>query len=51
MTDIAFGAPGIQPTFAAGDKDLVSTSLGSSRVWLTVGVLFTSRSWIRRIPP
>jgi glucoamylase len=34
---IAFGAPGIPPTFAAGDKDLVATALGSSRVWLTIG--------------
>ncbi len=31
------GAPGIPPTFAAGDKDLVLTALGSSRVWATVG--------------
>ncbi len=33
----AFGAPGIAPTFAAGDKDLVTTALGSNRVWVTVG--------------
>ena len=33
----AFGAPGIAPTFAAGDKDMVSTGLGSSRVWATIG--------------
>jgi glucoamylase len=33
----AFGGPGIEPTFAAGDKDLVVTALGSARVWLTVG--------------
>ena len=33
----AFGAPGIAPTFAAGDKDLVATALGASRVWLTIG--------------
>jgi glucoamylase len=36
MTE-AFGAPGISPTFAPGDKDVVATALGSSRVWLTVG--------------
>ena len=33
----AFGWPGIAPTFAAGDKDMVTTSLGASRVWATVG--------------
>jgi glucoamylase len=33
----AFGGPGIQPTFAPGDKDTVLTALGSSRVWATVG--------------
>lgn len=37
VTDSAFGAPGIPPTFAPGDKDAVATALGSSRVWLTVG--------------
>ena len=31
------GAPGIQPTFAAGDKDVVLRALGSSRVWATIG--------------
>ena len=36
-TGEAFGAPGIAPTFAAGDKDAVSTALGASRVWLTIG--------------
>ncbi len=33
----AFGGPGIPPTFAAGDKDVVLTALGQSRVWCTVG--------------
>lgn len=33
----AFGKPGIQPTWASSDKDLVSTALGSSRTWLTLG--------------
>jgi glucoamylase len=33
----AFGAPGIAPTFAAGDKDAVTTALGTSRMWATVG--------------
>jgi glucoamylase len=33
----AFGAPGIPPTWTSSAKDLVTTSLGSSRVWATVG--------------
>jgi len=33
----AFGQPGIPPTFAAGDKDAVTTALGTSRVWATIG--------------
>ena len=33
----AFGAPGIAPTWSAGDKDAVSTTLGTSRVWFTIG--------------
>src|SRR5438874_11147021 len=33
----AFGRPGIPPTWAASDKDLVTTSLGPSRVWATIG--------------
>lgn len=33
----AFGAPGAPPTWASSDKDLVTTGLGPSRVWATVG--------------
>ncbi|MBO1438003.1 glycoside hydrolase family 15 protein [Meiothermus sp. CFH 77666] len=33
----AFGAPGIAPTWASSDKDLVGTALGTSRVWFTLG--------------
>ncbi len=33
----AFGAPGIAPAWAAGDKDTVGTALGTSRVWFTIG--------------
>lgn len=33
----AFGAPGIGPTWAAGDKDIVIRALGAGRVWATVG--------------
>ncbi|WP_224702674.1 glycoside hydrolase family 15 protein [Devosia aquimaris] len=31
------GAPGIAPTWSSSDKDAVTTSLGSSRIWATVG--------------
>jgi glucoamylase len=37
MTGEAFGAPGIAPTWCSSDKDFVTTALGSSRVWVTVG--------------
>ena len=33
----AFGAPGIPPTWSSSDKDYVSTALGGSRLWVTVG--------------
>ena len=33
----AFGAPGIAPTWSSSDKDFVTTALGSSRLWATVG--------------
>ncbi|MGH8137987.1 MAG: glycoside hydrolase family 15 protein [Steroidobacteraceae bacterium] len=33
----AFGAPGIAPTWCSSDKDFVTTALGASRVWVTVG--------------
>jgi glucoamylase len=31
------GAPGIPPTWTSSAKDLVSTALGSSRIWATFG--------------
>lgn len=34
---LAFGAPGISPTWASSDKDLVGTAIGSARVWYTLG--------------
>ncbi|HEY3808406.1 MAG TPA: glycoside hydrolase family 15 protein, partial [Steroidobacteraceae bacterium] len=37
MAGEAFGAPGIAPTWCSSDKDFVTTALGSSRVWVTVG--------------
>src|ERR1700678_3813120 len=33
----AFGAPGIAPTWSSSDKDFVTTALGGSRLWATVG--------------
>ncbi len=33
----AFGAPGIAPTWSSSDKDFVTTALGSSRLWATIG--------------
>jgi glucoamylase len=33
----AFGQPGIPPTWTSSAKDLVSTALGSSRLWATFG--------------
>jgi len=33
----AFGAPGISPTWSSSDKDFVTTALGGSRLWATVG--------------
>jgi glucoamylase len=33
----AFGAPGVPPTWCSSDKDFVTTALGSSRLWATIG--------------
>ena len=33
----AFGGPGIAPTWCSSDKDFVTTALGSSRLWATIG--------------
>ena len=33
----AFGAPGVRPTWCSSDKDFVTTALGSSRLWATIG--------------
>ncbi len=37
MTEQAFGAPGMPPTWSSSDKDYVTTSLGSARIWVTIG--------------
>lgn len=34
---VAFGAPGISPTWCSSDKDYVTTGLGGSRLWATIG--------------
>jgi glucoamylase len=33
----AIGAPGIAPTWSSSDKDFITTALGGSRLWATVG--------------
>ncbi|HEX4377415.1 MAG TPA: glycoside hydrolase family 15 protein [Steroidobacteraceae bacterium] len=33
----AFGGPGVAPTWSSSDKDFVTTALGGSRLWATVG--------------
>ena len=35
--ELAFGAPGVGPTWSSSAKDLVATALGPSRLWATVG--------------
>jgi glucoamylase len=37
MGETAFGAPGIAPTWSSSDKDFVTTALGASRLWVTIG--------------
>ena len=37
MANDAFGSPGIDPTWSSSDKDFVTTALGPSRLWATVG--------------
>jgi len=37
MTRIAPGRPGIAPTWTSSAKDLVTTALGASRVWVSLG--------------
>jgi glucoamylase len=34
---MAPGAPGIRPTWTSSAKDMVTTALGSNRVWVTLG--------------
>jgi glucoamylase len=37
MSGVAFGKPGVAPTWCSSDKDFITTSLGASRLWATVG--------------
>ncbi|KQN75238.1 glycoside hydrolase family 15 protein [Devosia sp. Leaf64] len=31
------GAPGLEPTWSSSDKDMITTGLGASRIWATLG--------------
>ncbi len=37
MSNTAFGSPGIPPTWSSSDKDFITTALGTSRLWATIG--------------
>jgi glucoamylase len=37
MNDLAFGSPGTPPTWSSSDKDFITTALGTSRLWATIG--------------
>jgi glucoamylase len=37
MDGEAFGSPGVAPTWSSSDKDFVTTALGASRLWATIG--------------
>lgn len=37
ISDEAPGAPGISPTWSSGDKEMVGTAIGASRLWFTIG--------------
>jgi glucoamylase len=37
MSHTAFGSPGSSPTWASSDKDFITTALGASRLWATIG--------------
>lgn len=37
MSTSAFGAPGAAPTWSSSDKDFITTALGTSRLWATIG--------------
>ena len=36
-TSTPFGAPGLSPAWSSSDKDTVTTALGTSRLWVTIG--------------
>jgi glucoamylase len=46
---LAPGAPGIGPTWANGTKEIVGCSLGSSRVWFTVGAGIINEVYYPRV--
>jgi len=47
--DFAPGQPGIPPTWASSDKDMVGTAIGSSRLWFTLGHGIVNEVYFPRI--
>ena len=37
MSNVAFGKRGLAPTWCSSDKDFITTALGTSRLWATIG--------------
>ena len=49
IVDDAPGAPGIPPTWTSSGKDLVGASLGTSRVWFTLGYGIVNEVYYPRV--
>ena len=45
---IAPGGPGSRPTWTSSAKDMVTTALGTSRVWVTLGYGILNEVYTRR---
>src|SRR3978361_1630566 len=43
------GAPGMQPTWTSSAKDMIGTSLGSSRLWYTIGYGILNEVYFPRV--
>ena len=43
------GQPGIPPTYASSDKDMVGTAIGSSCLWFTLGHGIVNEVYFPRI--
>lgn len=37
MSNVAFGKLGVAPTWCSSDEDFITTALGTSRLWATIG--------------